>query len=92
MKYIFLFICSMFMPVFTLTEITPKLCANCKFFKHNFIFDKKFGKCMLFPTTEKESIDYYVTGNKMETKYEYCSIARNYDDMCGKEGTKYKKK
>lgn len=90
MKYIFVIICSIIAPVFSLNEIKPNLCVNCKFFMNSFIVGNQYGKCSLFPKTETD-IDL-VTGIKKDSKYQFCSIARNYDDMCGKEGKKYTKK
>jgi hypothetical protein len=89
MKNIFVIICYIILPVFSLTEIAPKLCINCKFFRNNFLTDNKFGRCYLFPTEEKRDINYYVTGIEKNVEFYYCSTARNYDDMCGKEGKKY---
>lgn len=86
MKNIFVFICSIIMPVRALNEITPKLCVNCKFFKHSFL-GNKYGKCALFPKDQDEdNIDFFVTG---KSDFNYCSTARIADDMCGTEGTKY---
>ena len=86
MKYI--------LPFILLTEIVslnppikPNLCVNCKFFMNDFISGNKYGKCSLFPKTEMD-IDL-VTGIKKNYKYQFCSIARDYDDMFGKEGKKY---
>ena len=90
MKYIFVIICSIILPVFSLKEITSKFCINCKFFTNNIITRNEFGKCSLFPIVEKND-EFLVTGNK-KVDYTYCSIARKYDDMCGKEGKKYKNK
>ena len=67
--------------------MTPKLCVNCKFFMKNFISGNEYGKCSFFPKTESE-IDL-VTGVKKDAKYPFCSIVRNNDSMCGKEGKKY---
>jgi hypothetical protein len=89
MKNIFVIIFSIILPVFSLTEITPKFCINCKFFRNSFLNDKKFGKCSLFPKDEKRDINYYVTGIEKDIEFYYCSIARSYDNMCGKEGKKY---
>ena len=50
--------------------------------------DNKYGKCSLFPEKERD-IDYFVTGIEKNMNLHYCSTARNYDDMCGKEGKKY---
>ena len=90
MKNIFIVICSVIIPVFSVKEITPNLCINCKFFMNDFISGNKYGKCSFFPKTEtKMDIDYLITGSKKDSTYQFCSIARDYDDMCGKEGKKY---
>ena len=90
MKNIFVIICSIIiMSVFSLNEIKPNICINCKFFMNNFISGNKYGKCSLFPKTETKMDVDLVTGIKKDTKYQFCSIARDYDDMCGKEGKKY---
>ena len=83
---------SIIIPVFSLNEIKPKLCVNCKFFTNSFIMDNKYGRCSLFQITETETktdIDYFVTGIKRKNRLQFCSIARDYDDMCGKEGKRY---
>ena len=87
MKNIFALIVSILIPVLSLNEITPKLCVNCKFFMSNLLSGNSYGKCSLFPKTEID-LDL-VTGIKKYPKYQFCSIARDYDDMCGKEGKKY---
>jgi len=89
MKNIFIIICSIIIPVFSLKEITPNLCINCKFFMNNFISGNTYGKCSFFPKKETKDVDYLVTGIKKDATYSFCSIARDYDDMCGKEGKKY---
>jgi len=95
MKNIFVIICSIIIPVFSLNEITPKLCINCKFFTNSFmnsvVFNNNYGKCSLFKKMESDidDIDYLVTGIKKKSDFTYCSIARDYDNMCGKEGKKY---
>lgn len=86
MKHILIiFIC---LPVFSLKETTPNLCINCKFFTNRFMDDNKFGKCSLFRKSERD-IDYFVTGIEKNSDFTFCSVARNYDNMCGKEGKKY---
>jgi len=73
-------------------SVKPKLCVNCKFFRRDF-FGDEFGKCALF-TNEVYNDSFLVTGIR-EPKtidYNYCSIARKYDHMCGKEGRQYVKK
>jgi len=82
-------ICSIIIPVFSLNEKKPKLCINCKFFKNSFMVDNKFGKCSLFKEDMKNDADYFVTGVQKYSDYTFCSIARTYEDMCGKEGNEY---
>ena len=89
MKYIFVIICSIILQTLSLKEIKPKLCINCK----HFITDNgngEFGKCSLFPTIVHK-INYLVNGIH-EDKYNYCSTARSFDDMCGENGKMYKNK
>ena len=93
MKYIFLiinfFILSVSVSVFSTNLIVkPKLCIDCKYFTKNLFFmPNKFGKCSLF-LKEQEDDDFLVNGIR-NIEYYYCSTARNYDSMCGKEGTLY---
>ena len=83
MKRILGSICSI-MTVRSLTEITPKLCVNCKFFI-SLEGRNEYGRCSLFKKTGM-NIDYLVPG---KDDFLYCLTARSYDDMCGKEGKKY---
>lgn len=88
MKYIIIFLCSIILPIFSLKEM--KLCINCKYF----VSDNdsgKYGKCSLFPHKESK-IYYLVNGINRERQYYHCSLARQFDDMCGEEGKMYKKK
>jgi hypothetical protein len=90
MKYIIVIICSILLPIFSLKKVTPKLCINCKYFINDLSSDPKYGKCSLFPT-EVSSMNFFVTGiNNID--YYYCSTARQYETLCGKEGNKYKNK
>ena len=89
MKNILLIICYIILPVFSLNEIAPKLCINCKFFKNSLLTNNKFGRCSLFPKEEKRDINYYVSGMEKNIDFHFCSTARTYDDMCGKDGKKY---
>jgi len=88
MKYIFVIICSIILPVFSLNEITPKFCINCKFFTNSFMTNSVYGKCCLFPKTER-NIEFFVNGVEKNIEYYYCSTARDINDMCGKEGKRY---
>jgi len=90
MKINFINICSFILPIFSINKTTPKLCINCEFFIDSCISDKKYGKCSLFPEKERDiDYDYFVTGIEKNKNFKYCSIARKYDYMCGKEGKKY---
>jgi hypothetical protein len=73
------------------SHIKPKLCVNCKFFKTDFI-SNKYGKCSFF-VTQKEDEYFLVNGvDNSKKDYAFCSIARKYEDMCGKDGKFYEKK
>jgi hypothetical protein len=73
---------------------TPKFCIDCKFFKNNFFSGSEFGKCSLFPIEKEDYADFLVNGYKKESKKEftYCSTARNFEHLCGKEGKYYERK
>jgi hypothetical protein len=88
MKNSFVILCSYLLPILSLDIVTPKFCVHCKFFRNNFMGDNKFGKCSLFPVKEG-SIHYFVTGIEKDADFNFCSTARKYDDMCGKDGKKY---
>ena len=84
-------ICSV-IPIFSLNEITPKFCINCKFFINSFLDNNRDGRCSVFPNNElpkEKDIDYYVTGIKKNNHLNFCFTARACDNMCGKEGKKY---
>ena len=67
-------------------RINEKLCINCKhIIKYN--SDPKYSKCSLFP----KSSQFLVTGNKTDSEFFYCSTAREHNNMCGKNATKYLK-
>jgi hypothetical protein len=85
----------------SLSFIQPNICLNCKF-----ILEEKnlsSGRCLLFPIVVKEDpivkqknmIDFLVTGYippPKKVEYHYCYDARERNELCGKEGTKYKSK
>ena len=78
------------------SPIPPKLCKNCKFFLPNdpfFGIGNEYSKCKLFQEIQDDD-NFLVTGQKSpeKKKYRYCSIARKYEYMCGKEGKYYKRK
>jgi hypothetical protein len=80
------------LPLFSSSQITPKLCMNCKFFTKNFFTNSDFGKCKMFPI--KNVNDYFLVNGKNYTyvEYQYCTTSRSYDSMCGKEGKFYEKR
>lgn len=65
-------------------------CVNCKHFRPYYIFlipHNDFATCSLYNTIKKNNKNFLVTGKiKKEIEYTYCSIVRNSEDMCGKEG------
>ena len=91
MKYIFTLLNILFLPILSFKEMKPKLCINCKYF----ITDNntgKFGKCSLFTKKENEIFNLVNGIHKDNIEYYYCSLSRETEDMCGKEGKMYKKK
>ena len=91
MNYIFVIICSILLPVFSLKKSIPKLCINCKFFIKDLENRLEYGKCSLFPTDES-TVSFLVTGYKSIDNYYYCLTARKSERLCGKEGINYEKK
>ena len=97
MNYMFGVLFSILLPMFSSLKENPiiplpKLCINCKFFTNSLFTDSKYGKCSLFTKIEESKADFLVNGirtRKNKIDYTYCSIARKYDDMCGRNGTKY---
>jgi hypothetical protein len=76
--------------ILSLSAIKPKFCVTCKFFKQDLILGPNYGVCSKFP--KYKSLDYSVINGKNKTtdvSYDYCVIARKYEDMCGKEGKLY---
>ena len=74
-------------------KIGPKLCINCKFYKKNFFAFGEFGKCAMF-TYEQYNDNFLVNGknDSINENFHYCSTARKYDYLCGKEGKFYEEK
>ncbi len=70
--------------------IESKFCVNCKF--HITADELLYSKCNLYQKfTKSAQINYLVTGQNSseEIDYNYCTIARQFEDMCGKNGSKY---
>jgi hypothetical protein len=93
MIYIFTLLGILFIPIVSFKEITPKFCINCKYFITDNNTDK-FARCSLFPREENNQIYTLVNGVHEDTmiEYHFCSVSRDIDRMCGKEGKMYKKK
>lgn len=70
-----------------------KICKDCKFFKKDFHSETRFGHCSHFPN-EPINNYYLVDGFKdtSPTSYNYCSVARSSDRMCGPEGKYFESK
>ena len=77
--------------IFTTNAIKPNFCVDCKHFRYDFFSGKQFGKCALFPIVKEKDRYYLVNGQGQKTEYNYCSIARGYNDMCGEEGKLFEK-
>ena len=95
MKGFLLIFCSLLQTTFSTSTIPkdPKLCINCKFsFKENFLTSDKFCKCSKFSYIEDDYFFVNGRGKPKITKNHYCSVARQYDHMCGEEGKKYEEK
>ena len=81
--------------IFLSNSTKPKLCINCKFYKNDFIFSNSFGKCsLLVKNNPTDDYDFLVDGIKRRKNPEYyfCSVARTFDNMCGKDGKLYEEK
>jgi len=85
--------------VFSLKPTTSRICKNCRYFipKVSDSGSTEYSKCMLFnTTTHLSNTKYLVTGiddgPKVHVEYYYCSTARDFEHMCGKDGKKYKRK
>ncbi len=82
-----------FLLLFVLSVNAEKFCINCKYFKKPLFSHLDFAKCLVFPKEISNKNDYLVSGNKkIEYNYNYCSIARGYENMCGQDGKYYEKK
>jgi len=92
MRFLY-FLVMMFM---SSVSLKPKFCVDCKYFipceTTNLV---QYGKCSLSKyDIDKNDENFLVSGIQVPliTQYRYCSTMRNYEDFCGKEGKKYKKK
>jgi hypothetical protein len=92
MKYIFMTIYSIFVLLSSACKVGTKFCINCKFYKKDFLTFSEFGKCAQFPY-ENYNNYFLVNGKDYNNKnFHYCSTARQYDHMCGKEAKFYEEK
>jgi hypothetical protein len=84
---------SMFLLPSSACKVGTKFCINCKFYKKDFISFSEFGKCTKFLFYD-ENCNYLVNGkpdNNLDHLH-FCSTARKFDHMCGKEGKFYEEK
>lgn len=96
MNYLFLIICSILLSGhISAIKITPnkqKVCVDCKHYIKDPLSSNKYGQCSLF-ITRNEYEFFLVDGMKNhKIEYQYCAIARKYEDMSGEEGRLYEKK
>jgi hypothetical protein len=86
MVWLLMFLCGALLA----DSIKPKFCINCKYFvKPSGETSNEFAKCSLFAI---ESQKYLIDGVHRHSNYRYCYTAREFDSLCGKNATKYKKK
>jgi hypothetical protein len=78
----------------SLKQSKPKICIDCKYFIPSTI-NNKYGRCLAFPNIETKKY-ILVIGEEAnilsDADYNYCTVARDNDNMCGVNGKKYKKK
>ena len=70
-----------------------KFCVNCKFFIPDSFSvppNQLYAKCAILPK-QIEDNGFLVTGKKTVFKqnYNFCSVARKFNNMCGPGGTYY---
>jgi hypothetical protein len=70
-------------------SITPKFCINCKYFVKPPAGMNEFAKCSLFLVNNPK---FLIDGVHRQSNYRYCYTAREFDSLCGKNATKYKKR
>lgn len=90
MKFIVLYLVMLY-PLLA-TQIKPKLCIDCIFYKRNFFSSSEFGKCELYP--KKVENNYHLVNGKKndDIEYQFCSIVRMTESKCGEEGKFFVKK
>jgi len=95
MNFIIIIFCSIVLPMFSLRQIKPKFCINCKYFIAD-NYNNEHGRCSLFEIKTFPSYNdtFLVNGiSKDEDKnYLFCSVARVWNHKCGPEGKMYEKK
>ena len=78
--------------VTSMAPLNPKLCKNCRHFLKPLVTSIEFGKCAML-LQPKDDINYFITGKrKNKSEHYFCSVARNYDNLCGEEGKYYEDK
>ena len=72
-----------------------RFCVNCVHYRPppRGYDDATSGKCGAFPRSlaPRAELEYLVSGNRssVPTEYFHCVIAREYKNMCGKDGNSY---
>ena len=74
---------------FSSVPTAPKFCVDCQYFRPDRSGKASFGKCERFPKEQKS--DFLVTKQIVEEEidFTYCSVARNYESLCGEKAKKY---
>ena len=79
-------------PFLLVVSLDKRPCVKCKHFRGTPLMEK-YGTCSLFPKVNE--VDYFLeTGVKKYKRklHEYCSIIRQYNPECGKEGKLFEKR
>jgi len=72
-----------------------RFCYDCKHFIKNDL-GVEYGKCGAFPKINNDYTTYLITGIRdieiEDDNYYYCGTARSNNNMCGEDGSLYRKK
>jgi len=72
-----------------------KFCHECKHFIQDKENNIQFGKCGAFPKIDNDYTNFLITGERglmTGEDYYFCGTARGFKDMCGEDGSLFRKK
>jgi len=85
MVWLLIFLCGALLA----DSIKPKFCINCKYFIKPPAGMNEYARCSLFLVNSPK---FLIDGLHRNEDYRHCYTAREFDDLCGKNATKYKKR